>query len=335
MVKANDKILQAKRKHHYVWANYMMRWSPNALDVYYSTKKNNIAVDSVRGLNVERDFYKMNNLTNEHIQVIKGFSRCSDDVLHKEHMSCLDNFLLVQQLSDVYKGSGIQDKKMDALLKAVYCNFIENYHSVHESRVHLILESLANKDLSVLGIDNNMLIFMVFISHQITRTKAFKDNILTACVESNSPINANFENVVKECWWFMGYMFGKNIGRSLYLSRKYYTHSLLINETNKPFITSDQPIVNTHQAVTNKVKKLEDYEYDLYFPISPKVAYMINRSSRFPEGKVQVCVDIVDEMNIKIAKNAHVHIISNSNESIRPYLTYIGTNFKRNKEHFK
>jgi|GEM_PF-4392087 len=44
-----DKALQAKRKHHYVWANYLKRWSTNNRDIFYTTTTGKIAHDSILG----------------------------------------------------------------------------------------------------------------------------------------------------------------------------------------------------------------------------------------------------------------------------------------------
>ncbi|GCF90620.1 hypothetical protein SMBr_28640 [Shewanella sp. M-Br] len=55
---------------------------------------------------------------------------------------------------------------------------------------------------------------------------------------------------------------------------------------------------------------------------------MINKSNRFPRGKVQVSFDVVEEMNINIAKRANFHIIGNSEESLKPYKKFVGSNLK-------
>jgi hypothetical protein len=321
----DKKRLEAKRNHHHVWANYMKRWSSNEQDVYITTRQKKIISHSVRNIAVEKDFYRVGHLTQEHINLIKGFSSLADKDLHKLHMAYLNDYRFIQYLEAKYRQSNKKDKEIEQLLEAMKANGIENYHTAHENEVQPILESLANRDLSILEDNEHMLNFMQFYAHQITRTKTFKDNIKIACSRANDATGKSFNKILEESWWFLGYMFGINIGRSLYLSRKDDVHCLLLNDTDTPFITSDQPSINVHHAYTKEVKPPEDDECDHYFPISPSVAYMINKSNRFPRGKVAVTEDIVEEMNIKVAISARVNIISNSEESLKPYRKYVGT----------
>lgn len=281
----NKKRLEAKRNHHHVWANYMKRWSPNNRDIYYTTKNKKIAFDSVRNIAVEKDFYRVGHLTQEHIELIKRFSSLADKDLHNLHMSYLSDFILIQHYEEIYKKQKRRFKEIDKQLEALRSNGIENYHTAHENDVQHILESLANRDLAILDVSNNMIKFMMFYAHQITRTKTFRDNIKIACSRANDATGNNFNKILEESWWFLGYMFGMNIGRSLYLNRKEDVHCLLLNDTDTPFITSDQPSINVHHSYTKEVKPPEDNECDHYFPISPNVAYMINKSNRFPEAR--------------------------------------------------
>ncbi|HCE2119136.1 TPA: DUF4238 domain-containing protein [Vibrio parahaemolyticus] len=337
MAKIGKKSLQGKKNHHHVWANYMRRWALDNKNVFYTTKNNKhiIREDSVKNIAVERHFYRVQPLTREHVEVIKGWSSKSPKDLHELHMSYLSDFLKMQYMESVYNQSGIKDEIAEKMIEAWKCNGIENYHTAHEDEVQDTLKALANRDLTVLDDDDNMIHFMQFFGHQIARTKNFKDTIDASQGLSRHGLDKAIEEQVQymakltqECWWFISYMFGMSIGRSLYLDRKDDFHCLLINETDTPFITSDQPIVNVHQALTDEIKPPEDRECDFYYPISPSVAYMVNKSNRFPRGKVQVSVDIVEEMNTKLAKKANFHIIGDSEESLKPYKKYVGTNLR-------
>lgn len=333
MIETNNKNLQAKKNHHHVWANYMKRWSPDNLQVYYTTKKNkDIRFDSVKNIAVERDFYRVQALTSEHIQVIKRWSSFSPKNLHKLHMSYLSGFIKMQSFEAIYKQYGRKDVLADKIIEAFKSNGLEEYHTTHENEVQGTLEALANMDLSVLEQETNMIHFMQFLGQQIARTKNFKDTVNNGVVscktDLNNPTQDHVTKLTQECWWFIAYMLGMNIGRSLYLDRKQDIHCLLVNTTDTPFITSDQPIINVHTALTEEIKLSEDHVCDFYYPISPNVAYMINKSNRFPQGKVSVSVDVVEEMNIKIAKRANFHIIGNSEESLKPYRKYVGLHLK-------
>lgn len=323
MTEITSKDLELKRNNHHVWAYYMKQWSPTRNNnVYFTTKKKKIAFDSVRMIAVEEDFYQVKPLTQEHINVIKGISLLSPKALHEQHMSYLSDFCLMQNLEAYYKKSGIKDDKAEKILSSWKSNTIENYHSAHEREVSQILDELAHRNLSVLN-DKNMVYFMQFLGQQDTRTKTFRETTIAAYHKPNSKTSKQVEKAVEECWWFLSYMYGMSMGYLLYLNRNNDTHCLLINDTNTPFITSDQPIVNVHQALTDEKRILKDHECDLFYPISPNVAYMINKSDRFTRGKVEISEDIVVEMNTKVAMYANIHLISSREESLKPYQKYI------------
>lgn len=327
MVRDNKKRLEVKINHHHVWANYMSRWSHNLRDVYYTTKKQKIRCDSVKNIAMERNFYKIHYLTNDHVALIKEISNLSEDKTLKEvHMSYLSDFLMMQDFIDLYKKGSVQDDEADKMINAWNNNSMENLHSAHEREVQGVIERLANGDLSILELDNNMILFIQFLSQQLSRTKSFKEKIRAANEYGRSLQKARF---LEEAWWFLSYMFGMNIGKSLFQTRKEDRHCLLFNDTEIPFITSDQPVINVYPFLDESVNPPEDKEFDLYYPITPKVAYMINSSDRFPEGKVRITDDqLIHEMNIKIAKEAHVHLISDKEEVLKEYQKYIGYRYK-------
>lgn len=121
-------------------------------------------------------------------------------------------------------------------------------------------------------------------------------------------------------------MFGINIGWSLYASRNSDSHCLLINNTKKGFITSDQPVINVHPDLKEgEVVPPTDDTCDFFFPLSPNAAYMINKSDKFPKGINLISDDIADEMNTKIAKAARTHIVGVDRDAVALYGKHVGT----------
>ena len=320
----SGKQHQAKRNHHHVWAYYMKNWSVNNRDIYFTTKSKKIVFDSVRNVAVNQDFYRVGNLTEDHLKLIKGLSSVADKKLQRLHMSYLSDFILFNLMEQYVEAKNITDDDVIQELKAFRSNGIENLHTAHENEVKHILDKLVEGDLSVLEDKHRMLNFLTFYAHQMTRTKTMKDNILLYKAKDEG-IEGDYARLLKESWWFISYMIGMNVGRSLFSERKYDKHCLLINNTDTPFITSDQPVINAYRKINDVVKPPEEHECDHYFALSPSVAYMINKSDRFPSGKISVTEDIVEEMNIRIAKSANVNIISNSEDSLKPYRKYVGS----------
>jgi len=325
-----EKRLEAKRNHHHVWANHLKRWSPNGKEVYYSTAKGNIAFDSVRAIAATKDFYQIKSLQPHHIEIINEISSHSPEHLQELHTSYLNDFLYLQKLEDIYKKSPIQNQQLDNEFHAQKCNLLENLHASHEKESQEIISLMANRKIEILNNEENMLTLMQFIGHQMSRTKTFKDTILMAQSKTDNKTKAWVGTGMSECWWFISYMFGMNIGASLYFSRKEDKHCILFNDTNTPFITSDQPIINVHESLRNDIMVPPSDEHcDFYYPITPWVAYMINKSDRFQRGINQVSTDVVNELNIKLALRANVYIVSNSEDSLKPLLKYVGQHLKK------
>jgi hypothetical protein len=322
------KELQVKKRHHYVWANYLARWGNGTRNVFYTTKLGKIAHDSVRGIAVDDYFYRTTALNKKHVSVIKGFSKQSPDHLHKQHMSYLNDFLLMQHLETIYRASGIQDQEAEALLNASQCNLMENLHSSHEDAALEVLTALADEQLEILEDKQHMLEFMIFLGQQIVRTKAYRDEVLRR-LHRRSDLEVEVADAVAHSWWFLSYMFGMNIGFSLFSSRHDSRHALLVNDTDIPFITSDHPVVNVHPCVSETELSVPEHA-DFYYPISPRIAYIICDSERFTPGKHSVHEAVVNEFNSKVAAQAMVHLIGNNDAVIRPLKKHIGRRYQKN-----
>lgn len=317
----------AKKRHHYVWASYLTRWGSGTRNVFYTTKTGRIAHDSVRGIVVEDFFYKITPLNHKQIEVIKGYSQLSPDHLQRHHVSYLNDFLKMQHDEAVYRKSGIRIQEVEQHLHALKCNLLENLHASHESKAGPVLAALADEQLDVLLDKTHMIEFMVFFGHQISRTKTFRDSVIQALPRSNA-IEIDMVEAMAHAWWFLSYMFGMNIGYDLYVGRNYAKHALLINDTRVPFITSDQPVVNVHSCVSETEFAAPEYS-DLYYPISPRVAYIICDSDRFARGRNVVDEVTVVELNTKVAAQARTHIIGDSENAILPFQKYIGRRYQK------
>jgi hypothetical protein len=160
------KYLQVKSKHHHVWADYLRCWSPNDRDFYCTTAKGNIVFESVKGLAMEKHFYKVRPLNNTHIELIKGHISDGQKRLQADHMSFLQDFVDMQKLEAKYRKSGKQIEKIERVLHASKSNTLENLHSAHENDVQQIIHSLANRDLAILSEPENLKLFVQFFCHQ-------------------------------------------------------------------------------------------------------------------------------------------------------------------------
>lgn len=207
------------------------------------------------------------------------------------------------------------------------CNALENLHAVHESMALPVLSALADENLEVLEDKQHMVNFMMFLGHQFSRTKSFRDGVSRA-QPRRSPLEAEFADLMSHSWWFVSFMLGMNVGFSLFADRHQTTHALLINNTETPFITSDQPVINVHPEVS-ETEFVAPKNADFYYPISPRIAYMICESGRYKPGRNTVDDTLAAELNVKVASQAIVHIVGNSEGAIRPFKKYVGRRHKK------
>lgn len=201
-------------------------------------------------------------------------------------MSYLNDFLRMQQAETIYSKSDIRNQQVERHLHAMKCNVLENLHASHEEMVLPVLAALADEKLDVLQDKQHMIDFMAFFGHQISRTKTFRDSAFAVLSRSNT-LEIEVADATEHAWWFLSYMIGMNLGFSLYIDRHNARHALLVNDTNVPFITSDQPVVNVHSCIS-ETEFAAPKHADFYYPISPRVAYIICDSERFMPGKMRL-----------------------------------------------
>ncbi|WP_200536596.1 DUF4238 domain-containing protein [Erwinia sp. S59] len=234
----------------------------------------------------------------------------------------------MQHLETIYRSSAIQDQETEAFLNASQCNLMENLHSSHKDAGLKVLIALADKQLEIMQDKQHKVKVMIFLGQQIVRTKAYRDEVLRGLHRRNE-LEVEVADAVTHSWWFLSYMFGMNIGFSLFSSRHDSRHALLVNDTDTPFITSDHPVVNVHACVSETELSIPQHA-DFYYPISPRITYIICDSELFTPGKHSFNEAILNEFNTKVAAQAMVHLIGNTDAVIRPLKKNIGRRYLKN-----
>ncbi|MBM7071009.1 DUF4238 domain-containing protein [Shewanella sp. 202IG2-18] len=267
MTKFSDKDLEVQRNHHYVWSYYMKFWASKdkPKEVWHLDQRGAIHQVGTKAINVEQDFYKSVTLTQAHMNIIRDFSGCSPEFLQEKHKDDLTVFPETQTLKNHYHQSNKKDVLINKVFAALESKTMEKMYTDQENAVRPIIDSLANEDISVLNDKDNMEKFMLFIGHQTTRTKSFR-NLFT---NNNSAVPDWYKKLLAECSWIISYMIGINIGYSFFTTRHEDTHTLLVNDTDIAFITSDNPSINVHPSLTLDSINDQVIHCDNYFPISP------------------------------------------------------------------
>lgn len=312
-----DKYLQVKKKHHYIWSHYLKQWAVNK-NVFYLTKNGKIASDSVKGLAYEDGFYKIHPLSKQDVDYILACIRVfPSPYLRYLHIRYLSQFV---QLSHIYESLNESDESDLRLKKIIEQNSLENLYTNFEGEILKIHQALINGTPSILQNNHSMLKFCIYIGHQMTRTKAFRDRTIGVIRTHFSEDLKTYIDLHNRNYWFISYMLGFNIGIDLFRTRASDVHIFITNNTSVPFITSDSPIINIHKCLKNKAPLEAPTYADFFFPISPKYAYMINQSNDYNSLAKNISEEEVRLLNTRIASRRQQTLFGLTRESIQESL---------------
>lgn len=306
-----EKFEQIKRNHHYVWSYYLRSWSSRDNKIFYISKKGKISCDSVKGLAKEIDFYKINSLNDEDVFFIKKLSSHASTNLQNIHLSQLRYFKNLLDIENIKINSFYQNEQ-NKLLNIIKSNTLENTYSIVENLALKVISELVKGNSKIFNEDKNMIAFLYFIGHQVSRTKAFKEKVLIALKK-----DGRLYSLWEKNWWFISYMLGINLGHSLFQNRKKDNHIFILNNSNLKLITSDSPVINIHPSLKELKEGLAPEYMDLYFPLSPKYGYMINDSDTYNIVGNNIKEDDVLDLNKYIYMKSYKTVFADSEATIR------------------
>lgn len=307
------KILEKKTKHHYVWAHYLQDWTVDGTNIYYITKKSNIASDSVRGLGLEKDFYKMGMLKESDKELIALFTNKCNETVKELHWKFVNMIFETQKMISALSPS--LDVKLGIKLQDIMqSNVFENYLSEQESNAIKILSELKTGDLLSLDDKDTYYEFCYFLGYQFSRTQKMKQLLLLSLdkIPTQTHLLGRLRDFYNRNWWFMCSFMATNLSydMSLNSSRKVI---LLENKSNIDFITSDQPVININPEGSEG--KFVDY----YYPLSTSKALLINTSGVKYFSSHHLSDDEVHMLNVKVARASCKTIFSRKKETIKLY----------------
>lgn len=314
---------EIKRNHHYVWGHYLRRWADNN-NVFYISQRGKISNDSIKGLAKEIDFYKINPLNSEDVGYIRRFSSYSPEFLREIHESHLKHFIQLSSISNAILKLEIKSEDLKFIDSSIKNNSLENLHSIFEDTAVNVINELSKGNKNVLNENANMIPFCSYIGHQISRTQAFKEQSLKAVAAGMSRINANPEYfaLFEKNWWFLSFIFGLNIGMSLYESKERDKHVFITNNTAIPFVTSDNPIINIHKSLAEIAELEAPTKADLLIPLSPKYAYMINNSSDYDHLEDSITTEEVNDLNRAVYNKSYKTVFASERQVLSELLAY-------------
>ena len=176
------------------------------------------------------------------------------------------------------KSKGVNNVEIEKEIETTIINMEEDYHTQLEQKALPFLEALRNEDTNLFSDEEGILDFCLFLCTQYFRTKRMKMSVLRSTEEIAKTMGINVERM----WNILSHIFATNMAYSL-IMRENFKWTLLTNNDGIPFISGDQPIINSlcDYSVDKPPESLE-----LYYPVSPNKALLISDTNYLQEPSI-------------------------------------------------
>lgn len=302
-----------KRRHHYVWKNYLNSWVNN--DLIWCCREGKVFNPNLVGVTQERDFYDVKELSEKDIEIINKLviERASPH-LQKINKTWLESYIFISKIKQRVKLKGVTNLVDGKKLMDLVHNFEEDFHCGIESRAIKYMESIRNENIDFYETADGRTNFSHYISVQYMRTKRIKSSVLMAINDSGTrPMIENIENI----WNVLSHIFAVNIAWGI--DDISYHMILLKNTSEKELITGDQPVINTYANKFGEMTPVESLEY--YYPVSPKIAILITNDINLSDiYELELSEAEIEKYNKMIVEQSHNQIFSSSREVLLQYV---------------
>lgn len=313
--------MDLKSNHHYVYKNYLNGWAVEGAKkgVFYLTKKRSVARDSAAGLCVERDFYRFLPILDEDLELFDKFISTFGEHHRESSWRMISEFYELSRMHCLLSKSEQADEVV-RLIQLIEKNTLEDRHAMIEGEAKSILERLWSGDFNALAESDDCAVFAHFLGSQALRNKGPKIESMRrfASISHNDIEMVNRLNGFWERYWsVIVCLLSENMGANIFGSIRRGKYEFLINGTGVPFITSDRPINNIHPDEVGK--KTAPDMMDLYYPLSPRLAFHLPEVFSGCRVIRDVSIDEVDRFNVLVARASFGTIVSTTRESIERY----------------
>ncbi|MCL2050091.1 MAG: DUF4238 domain-containing protein [Defluviitaleaceae bacterium] len=296
-----------KRRQHYVFQQYLRAWTVDGQ--IFCLRNGKIFPTNTVNVAQERDFYKLEELTEEGITLINSFISRMNPAYQNANKGWIEFFRLVFIVKQWYEQFEEKHLEIEELLNEVINNFEEELHCMIEGEGINPLNNILNGDISF-SEEDSWHDFCFFLAMQYFRTKKIRERIKCAIIDTSNTFQTSgrfgYVEHIFSC------IFATNMGFSL----SQMNIMLLENKTSIPFITADQPVINIRADYLNGIQA---DEIELYYPVSPQIAVIIfeNDNRTFVTSLASICD--VKKLNDLIFNVSREQIYSNTKESLEKY----------------
>lgn len=292
--------LVKKKNHHYVFQAYLDSWSTDGR--ISCLREGRVFSCDLKNVACERFFYRFHDLTPEEIQFIERVfienTREPLKTLQRRYIALYS--LPTKMKSSLYQNA---DSEYISRLDELICNGLEDNHQRVEDELLVFLKAMLAGNTEFYSIKEQAARFLYDLSVQFTRTKQVRESAISQLGETFNGCN------VRRLLGVISDLVAMSIGQSLYIDRDKFRLVLIDNDTDTPFITAGQPIINIHATFDGKPPE----KVEFFYPLSPRRAMLLLEIDRMRHDS-SVSALAVNNYNILMIRNSHEQIFSNSEE---------------------
>lgn len=284
------------KKQHYVWKKYLKAWADDTEKNIWAKIINKDAISQVGLTSVAQEsfFYKIEKLSEDEMEYCRRFGQRFSPFIR----------YYSEELLKFYQAGSAGVKSTDG--KTYLSNqFFEDIHSGIEELGLPLVDCKSIDDLK--GLHFRVLDDSIsFLCTQYFRTRKMRTALVNG-TKSSPWESALFD----KAYPYFSMLFASQMSINLIPQAKYI---FVKNNTDVPFITTDQPVINLLKDELDEDGHVKDLKF--YYPISPTSAIMISLESNMEMfSEQEVDRDEVARLNAKMKQQAHNFIFAN-NESV-------------------
>jgi hypothetical protein len=272
--------MEKKRGQHYVWRKYLTAWI-NGEGEFYCLRDNKIFPANPKDIGKSRDFYRLKDLSPFDIQLITQLfiNNQAPPEIQELNKNWILQFTQIFEIKRSLEKKGIVTDVINSKIDTLINNIEEDHQSRIEDMALPYLNLLREGNVNFYKTDDGNINFNLFLCTQYFRTKKIKMAVINSINTSTQTISPQID--IEKIWNVCSHIFATNMSHQLYINKNNYSCLILKNDTFIPFITCDQPVINTYADYsTNKVT--EDLE--LYYPLTPSLSLLITKSVTIPKN---------------------------------------------------
>jgi len=302
-----------KKQQHYVWKTYLKPWADKENIWTYFKELGKIERPNLMNVAQERYFYKLIDFTEDEEVFLKLFI---ENISHPSVKDFNLDFFAMFTINGKLKKTLAQtinpliDKtRFEEEIRKIEINLMEDTHCKMEEMGKKLIMYRSLEELKTILHDDYHFDGLMFVCFQYFRTRKMRNAVLKRYKDSK------YEELMEKTWNILSYAFATTLTHSIALNPR-LKFVFIENNTDRHFITGDQPVFNILGDKLDEKGNVMDFE--LYYPLTPKHALNIHFRTEQTEQFENKSADIgmVDYFNKKAFENSDYYIFADNKEQL-------------------